>query len=186
MCLAAMRPEESTDIEIGKKGRSTKAVSQTAATKKGSKGASRGKSAQSPEGADHTGEACKEGDAETAEQHSIKARGSKKGGRPAQKGIAGCDSEAEPQAAAYPDAVPAHSGEQQGSKNVSKAKAVRKGSKAGVQSTLKNTLVKAASARGKNKNEGGVLNKVKKPATRCSRLRTAGGSENISLAANSP
>jgi len=188
LCLAAMRPEESTDIEIGKKGRSTKAVSQTAATKKGSKAAGRGKTGQSPEGAVRTGEACQERNATTAQQqqqHSTKARGSKNSGKPAQKGTSESSSETELQAAANPDAEAAHSGEQQGSKNVSKAKAVKKGSKAGVHSTLQNSLVKAASARGKNKNEGGVLNKVKTPATRCSRLRTARGSENISLAANS-
>ncbi len=173
------------DIEVGKKGPSTKAASQTAATKKGSKAAGRGKTGQSPEGAVHIDEACKEGNAKTAQQHSIKARGSKKGGKPAQKGTTGSSSEAEPQAAAKPDAVAAHSSEQQGSKNVSKAGAVKKGSKAGVQ-TLQNSLVKAASAGGKHKNEGGVLNKKTKPATRCSKPRTAHQSENISLAANSP
>ena len=156
---AVITSEESKDIEIGKKGRSTKAVSQTAATKKGSKAAGRGKTGQSPEGAVPT---------------------------KAQKGTSESSSETELQAAANLDAEAAHSGEQQGSKNVSKAKAVKTGSKAGVQSTLQNSLVKAVSARDKNQNDVGVLNKAKTAATTCSRLRTARGSENISLAANSP
>ncbi len=189
MCLAAITPEESTDVEVGKEGQSTKAVSQTAATKKGNKAAGRGKTRQNPKGAVHTGEACKEGDANIAQQqqqHSIKVRSSEKGGNPAQKGTSGSSPEAEAQAAAKSDAVAAHNGEQQGSQHISKAGAVKKGSKAGVQNNPQDSLVKAASARGKNKNEGGVLKKVTKPAIRCSRLRIARGSENISLAANSP
>ena len=185
LCVVVMTPEESTDVEVGKKGRLTKAVGQTAATKKGSKAAGRAKMRQSPEGADHTGEACKEGNANIAEQqqHSIKVRRSKNGGKPAQRGTSESSSGGEPQAAAKPDVVAARSGEQQGSKKVSKAGA---GSRAGVQSNPQNSVVKAASARGKNKNEGGVLNKVTKSATRCSRLRTTRDSENTSLAANSP
>ncbi|DBA91476.1 hypothetical protein WJX77_005924 [Trebouxia sp. C0004] len=186
---AAITPEESVDGEVGKEGQSTKAVSQTAATKTGSKAASRGKTRQSPKGAVHTGEACKEGNANIAQQqqqHSIKVRSSKKGGKPAQKGTSESSPEVEAQAAAKSDAVAAHSGEQQGSKHISKAGDVKKGSKAGVQSNPQNSLVKAVSARGKNKNEAGVLIKATKPATRCSRLRTARGSENIFLAANSP
>jgi hypothetical protein len=189
LCHAAITPEESQDIEVGKKGQSTKAISQTAANKKGSKAAGRGKTGQSPKGAVHTDEACKEGNAKIAQQQqqqSSKARGSKKGSKPAQKGTSGSSPEAEAQAAANPDAVAAQSGEQQGSKHISKAGAVKKRSKAGVQGKPQISLVKAASARGKNKIEGGVLNKVTKPATRCSKLRTARGSENICLAANSP
>ncbi|KAL0023220.1 hypothetical protein WJX79_005106 [Trebouxia sp. C0005] len=90
------------------------------------------------------------------------------------------------EATANPDAVEAHTGEPPGSENVSKAGSVKMGSKAGVQISPQNSLVKAALATGKNKNEGGVLNKVTKPATRCGRLKTARRSENISLVANSP
>ncbi|DBA91418.1 TPA: hypothetical protein ACH3X2_003950 [Trebouxia sp. C0005] len=186
---AATRPEESTDIEVGKKGPSTKAVTQTAATKSSSKADSRGKTGQRPEGDVHIDEACQKGSdniAQRQQQHSIKARGSKKGSKPAQTGTAGSSSEGEPQATANPDAVEAHTGEPPGSENVSKAGSVKMGSKAGVQISPQNSLVKAALATGKNKNEGGVLNKVTKPATRCGRLKTARRSENISLVANSP
>lgn len=189
LCLAATRPEESTDIEVGKKGPSTKAVTQTAATKSSSKADSRGKTGQRPEGDVHIDEACQKGSdniAQRQQQHSIKARGSKKGSKPAQTGTAGSSSEGEPQATANPDAVEAHTGEPPGSENVSKAGSVKMGSKAGVQISPQNSLVKAALATGKNKNEGGVLNKVTKPATRCGRLKTARRSENISLVANSP
>ncbi len=184
LCHAVITPEESTDAEFGKK-----AVSQTAATKKGSKAAGRGKTGHSPEEAVRMNATCKEGNAKRTQQQqlqSIKARGSRTGGKPAQKGTTESSSEIELQAAANLDAEAAHSGEQQGSKNVSKAKAVKTGSKAGVQGTLQNSLVKAVSARDKNQNDVGVLNKAKKAATTCSRLRTARGSENISLAANSP